>query len=70
MNPDTGEIKMFDSDYDIPYGWMPLNKGEVVQIKNCYFKLTGIDLQGQTICLKAISKKEAFEIDAKEAGLR
>lgn len=65
MNPDTGEIKMFDSDELVPFGWSPLNKGEVVQIKDCYFKIQGINIQQQQIILKAISKREAFE-----AGLR
>lgn len=57
MNPDTGEIKNFKSLVDIPKGWVNWNVDELLSIKNCAFRVKEININNQTILLKAISKK-------------
>ena len=61
MNYDSGEIIKLDKVEDLPQGWALWQKGEVVNVKNCWFKVWGINLQQQELVLKAISNAEAIK---------
>lgn len=62
MNPDSGDIQPFESmELAKEQGYVvPLTKGEVVRIKDGYFRITGIDHQGNMINLRGIPKEEAI----------
>lgn len=60
MDIETGEIKQFMGGI-APSGWKPIEKGEIVQIKGVYFKVTGIQFEGNMLNLKGISKKEGVK---------
>jgi len=60
MNPDTGEIKNFEPNEfkeAIRRGWIGWSIDELVEVKGCCFRVEEINIDGQTITLKAISKK-------------
>lgn len=57
MNPDTGIMKTYKTLEDIPKGWVNWNIHELVTIKNCAFRVQEVNIENQTITLKAISKK-------------
>lgn len=57
MNTNTGEIRNFKSLVDIPKGWVDWSVDELVTVKNCAFRVIEINVNEQTILLKAISKK-------------
>lgn len=57
MNPNTGEIKTFETLKDVPKGWINWNVHELVTVKNCAFRVQEVNIEDQTITLKAISKK-------------
>ena len=58
MNPDTGEIKEFTELADVPKGWVEWKKGQVVRIKNCWFEITAIIPDLDSIILTGISEEE------------
>ncbi len=64
MNPDTGEIRNFElKEFEkaIKGGWVDWNVDELVTIKNCAFRVKEVNIEEQTITLKAISKKMTKE---------
>lgn len=71
MNPETGEIRRFTqtggndnfknedlkSIIEIPKGWVGWNVDELVTVKGCAFRVEEVNIECQTITLKAISRK-------------
>ena len=55
MNPDTGEMRMFEKGELIPKGWVEWNLHEIVEIKGCKFEVIGINIAENTIKLKGVS---------------
>ena len=59
-----GKIVPFEEP--VPENWTTWQKGEVVKIKDCYFKLMGVNLPQQQIIFKAISEIEVLTEKEKE----
>lgn len=61
MDPVTGKIKEFKNSEclndAIKKGWVDWNVDEVVTVKKCAFRVKEINIEEQTIILKAISKR-------------
>ena len=64
MNPDTGEIKNFElKEFEkaIKDSWVGWSVDELVTVKKCAFRVKEINIEEQTITLRAISKKMTKE---------
>lgn len=59
MQSDEGILRSFLEE--VPKGWTDLTAGQIVNIKDCYFRIVNVDIKAQEMILKPIPKTDALK---------